>query len=42
VREDGIIVGGDEQQPKVYNREEWKVMLDASRLVKVCAEVMGV
>jgi hypothetical protein len=24
VREDGRIVGGEEWQEKVYNREEWK------------------
>jgi hypothetical protein len=27
VREDGRIVGGEEWQEKVYNREEWKQLL---------------
>jgi hypothetical protein len=27
VREDGRIVGGEEWQKKVYNREEWKKLL---------------
>jgi hypothetical protein len=27
VREDGRIVGGEEYQEKVYNREEWKKLL---------------
>jgi hypothetical protein len=27
VREDGRIVGGEEWQEKVYNREEWKKLL---------------
>jgi hypothetical protein len=27
VREDGRIVGGEEWQEKVYNREEWKEQL---------------
>jgi hypothetical protein len=25
VKEDGRIVGGEEWQEKVYNREEWKI-----------------
>jgi hypothetical protein len=27
MREDGRIVGGEEWQEKVYNREEWKKLL---------------
>jgi hypothetical protein len=31
VREDGRIVGGEEWQVKVYNREEWKKLLRTAR-----------
>jgi hypothetical protein len=31
VREDGRIVGGEEWQEKVYNREEWKTLLRTAR-----------
>jgi hypothetical protein len=31
VREDGRIVGGEEWQGKVYNREEWKKFLITAR-----------
>jgi hypothetical protein len=31
VREDGRIVGGEEWQEKVYNREEWKKVLRTAR-----------
>jgi hypothetical protein len=31
VREDGGIVGGEEWQEKVYNREEWKKLLRMAR-----------
>jgi hypothetical protein len=31
VREDGSIVGGEEWQGKVYEREEWKKLLRATR-----------
>jgi hypothetical protein len=31
VREDGRIVGGEEWQEKVYNREEWKKRLRTAR-----------
>jgi hypothetical protein len=31
VREDGRIVGGEEGQEKVYNREEWKKLLRTAR-----------
>ena len=31
VREDGRMVGGEESQEKVYNREEWKRLLRTAR-----------
>jgi hypothetical protein len=31
VRKDGRIVGGEEWQEKVYNREEWKKLLRTAR-----------
>jgi hypothetical protein len=31
VREDGRIVGGEKWQEKVYNREEWKMLLRTAR-----------
>jgi hypothetical protein len=31
VREDGSIVGGEEWQGKVYDREEWKKLLRTAR-----------
>jgi hypothetical protein len=31
VREDGRIVGGEEWQEKVYNREEWKKLQRTAR-----------
>jgi hypothetical protein len=31
VREDGRVVGGEEWQEKVYNREEWKKLLRTAR-----------
>jgi hypothetical protein len=31
VREDGRIVGGEEWEEKVYNREEWKKLLSTAR-----------
>jgi hypothetical protein len=31
VREDGIIVGGEGWQEKLYNREEWKKLLRMAR-----------
>jgi len=31
VREDGSIVGGEEWQEKVYDREEWKKLLRTAR-----------
>jgi hypothetical protein len=31
VREDGRIIGGEEWQEKVYNREEWKKLLRTAK-----------
>jgi hypothetical protein len=31
VRHDGTIVGGEEWQEKVYNREKWKKLLRMAR-----------
>jgi hypothetical protein len=31
VREDGRIVGGEEWQDKIHNREEWKLFLRMAR-----------
>jgi hypothetical protein len=31
VREDGRILGGEERQEKVYNREEWSKLLRTAR-----------
>jgi hypothetical protein len=31
VREDGRVVGGEEWQEKVYDREEWKKLLRTTR-----------
>jgi hypothetical protein len=31
VREDGRVVGGEEWQEKVYDREEWKKLLRTAR-----------
>jgi hypothetical protein len=31
VREDGRIIGGEEWQEKLYNREEWKKLLRTAR-----------
>jgi hypothetical protein len=31
VREDGRIVGGEEWQEKLYNRDEWKKLLRTAR-----------
>jgi hypothetical protein len=35
VREGGRIVGGEEWQEKVYNREEWKKILRMSRNCRI-------
>jgi hypothetical protein len=38
VREDGRIVGEQEWQEKVSNREEWKKLLRRQRIVAFCME----
>jgi hypothetical protein len=40
VREDGGIVGGEEWQEKVYNREEWKKLLRTARNCRNSAQAM--
>jgi hypothetical protein len=35
VREDGRIVGGEEWQEEVYNREEWKKLLILARNCRI-------
>ena len=35
MREDGTIVGGEEWQKKVYNREEWKKLLRTGRNCRI-------
>jgi hypothetical protein len=35
VREDGRIVGGEEWQENVYNREEWKKLLRLARNCRI-------
>jgi hypothetical protein len=35
VREDGRIVGGEEWQEKVFNREEWKKPLRMARNCRI-------
>jgi hypothetical protein len=41
VRENGRIVGGEEWQGKVYNREEWKKMLIKARNCHILHMAMG-
>jgi hypothetical protein len=41
VREDGRIVGGEEWQEKVYNREEWKKLLRAARNCHIVRVAVG-
>jgi hypothetical protein len=36
VREDGRIVGGEEWQENVYNREGWKKLLRTARIIAFC------
>jgi hypothetical protein len=36
VREDGRMVGGEEWQEKVYDREEWKKLLRTQGIVAFC------
>jgi hypothetical protein len=40
VREDARIVGGEEWQEKVYNREEWKKLLRTARNRRVLHMLM--
>jgi hypothetical protein len=35
VREDGRIIGAEEWQEKVYNREEWKKLLRTARNCRI-------
>jgi hypothetical protein len=35
VTEDGRIVGGEELQEKVYDREEWKKLLRTARICRI-------
>jgi hypothetical protein len=35
VREDGRIVGGEEWQEKVYDREEWKKLLRTASIRRI-------
>jgi hypothetical protein len=35
VREDGRIVGGEEWQENVYDREEWKKLLKTARNLRI-------
>jgi hypothetical protein len=35
VREDGRIVGGEQWQEKLYNREEWKKLLRMARNCRI-------
>jgi hypothetical protein len=39
VREDGRIVDGEVWQEKLYNREEWKNLLEVTGPVKACNEI---
>jgi hypothetical protein len=41
VREDGRIVGGEERQEKVYNREEWKKLLRTARNCRIVHMAVG-
>jgi hypothetical protein len=41
VREDGRIVGGEEWQEKVYNRDEWKKPLRMARNRHILHMAMG-
>jgi hypothetical protein len=40
VKEDGGIVGGEEWQEKVYNREEWKKLLRTARNCRILLMAM--
>jgi hypothetical protein len=41
VREDGRIVGEEEWQEKVYNREEWKKLLRTARNCHILHMALG-
>jgi hypothetical protein len=41
VSEDGRIVGGEEWQERVYNREEWKKLLRKARNCHILHMPMG-
>jgi hypothetical protein len=41
VREGGRIVGGEEWQEKVYNREEWKKLLRTARNHRILHMAVG-
>jgi hypothetical protein len=41
VREDGRIVGGEEWQETVYNREKWKKILRTARNRQIMHVAMG-
>jgi hypothetical protein len=41
VREDGRIVGGEEWQEKVHNRQEWKKLLRTARNCRILYMPMG-
>jgi hypothetical protein len=40
VREDGRTVGGEERQEKVYNREEYKMLLKTARNRRILQHVL--
>jgi hypothetical protein len=40
VRENGKIVGGEDWQEKVYNREEWKNLLRMARIGRILQMAM--
>jgi hypothetical protein len=40
VREDGRVVGGENWQEKVYNREKWKKLLRTARNCRILHMVM--
>jgi hypothetical protein len=42
VREDGRMVGGEEWQEKVYDREEWKKLLGKARNHRNSAHANGI
>jgi hypothetical protein len=40
MREDGRIVGGEEWQENVYNRDEWKELLRTARNCRILQTLM--